>query len=140
MDKDISDAFDVINYFTNITPEIVAATVNSLIKYLLLDDNLNKLTSYYGQDAAPMSIKKNNNQNSNKYPTGPKYPTSPRINIVGHIKAALQEKILEEAILDIDQLIYKQNAALFNYYDGKQISVKDVIDFYILASYHPDFL
>ena len=91
----------------------------SVINYLKRDDNLNKLINFYDQDCKP-----NNHFN---------------IVTEGHISGSNQEKILDEAVLELTEDDYKQTP-LHYFYDGKVISVKDALDYYLLVNYNDNIL
>jgi len=100
---------------SHMTLEILNSIVNSLTSHLMKENNLILLTQYYQQDS------------------------SPTLNSCGHISATNQEKILEESELLLIDDEYKKNE-LYNFYDGRKITVKEAIDFFILVTYHSDFL
>jgi len=112
------DSLQTLKNLTNITEEILIAMCNSVTKYLLCDNNnLLMLKKYYDLDSR---IDVNN-------------------PCVGHINGNYQEKILEDATFIIDNECYKKNM-ISQYYDKQNINVKEALDFYIISTYHPDFL
>jgi len=107
--------FRILELLSYITTDILDAIVNSVTTFLKQDNNLKLLEEQYGCDNGPSD------------------------NNCGHISANFQEKILENSTLIIDNAIYKESK-MFNFYEGKQINVKDTIDFYLLLTFYPSFL
>lgn len=112
--SEIIQSCDQLLCLSCITQAILYSIVHSLTLYLMKEDNLILLTKYYEQD------------------------NKPTLHCIGHIHANNQEKILEESALILDDDEYKKNK-LHNFYDGKKISVKEAIDFFIWTTYHLDF-
>lgn len=91
---------------------ILKCMTDSLTSYLKDKNNMNLLTEYYKRDSSP------NETN------------------IGHINGIYQEKILEIVKLIITLENYKQNDSLYHYYDGREITVKEAFDFYLLSNYY----